>query len=283
MAEADSGRHHRSGSPVARTGRPMAPIPNPGSAKGRLAVALRTARARRGLSRREIALRIGTSIGTVQRAESGHDLPTLETAQAFAGACHLDMERIETLWRKAAQRGRKQPLTRARPLPQIVDTAELGLALRQAWELNGCPSADEMERRARVRAHEFVPLSRSTAWRIRERDQSVTSEKQLFAYLVACQEPEKRFPLWSDTWHRVRQAKSRGEGAGDARRQWLEAAEAAQHLREVGLTPLERFPGHLAPWTVRCRRRACRQVSRIRYADIVATAYGCRICAGIIA
>lgn len=256
----------------------MAPIPNPSSWKGRLAGELRTGRVRRGLTRQEAAVKVGTSIGTIQRAESGCDLPTLETARTIAAVCHLDEERIETFWRKASQRGGKQHLTRARPLRQIVDAAELGVALRRVWEMNGCPSADEMERRARARAGEFVRLSRSTAWRIRERDQSVTSEKQLFAYLVACEVPEKRFLLWSEAWQRVRQAESRGDGTGDGRR--LMAAEAEQRLHEFGLVAEERFPGSMAPWTVRCRRRACRQVSRIRYANIVAGVGGCPVCAG---
>lgn len=258
----------------------MAPIPNPSSSKGRLAGELRAGRVRCGLTRQEVAVKVGTSIGTIQRAESGRDLPTLETARAIAALCQLDEERIETFWRKASQRGRKPHLTRARPLQQIMDAAELGVALRRVWEMNGCPSADEMERRARARAGEFVRLSRSTAWRIRERDQSVTSEKQLFAYLVACEVSDRRFRLWSETWHRVRQADSRGMRAGDARGQGLKAVEAEQRLRDVGLVPQERYPGSMAPWTVRCRRRACRQVTRIRFADIVAGRGGCRVCAG---
>ncbi|MGW9398618.1 helix-turn-helix transcriptional regulator, partial [Streptomyces sp. NPDC055642] len=108
----------------------MAPIPNPSSWKGRLATELRTGRDRRGLTRQEVAAKVGTSIGTIQRAESGRDLPTLETARAIAAVCHLDEEGIESFWRKASQRGRQLPLTRARPLRQIVDAAELGVALR---------------------------------------------------------------------------------------------------------------------------------------------------------
>lgn len=240
----------------------MAPIPDPYSSKGRLAGELRTGRVRRGLTRQEVSLKVGTSIATVQRAESGRGLPTLETARAIAAVCQLNEERIESFWRKASQRGRQQHLTRARPLQQITDAAELGVAPRRVWEMNGCPSVDEMERRVRVRAGEFVRLSRSTGWRIRERDQSVTSEKQLFAYLVACEVSDKRFRLWSETWHRVRQVESRGERTGDARRQGLKAVEAEQRLYEVGFIPQERYPGSMVPWTVRCRRRACRQVSQ---------------------
>ncbi|MEV8547677.1 helix-turn-helix transcriptional regulator [Streptomyces sp. NPDC051572] len=265
---------------MALTGRPMAPVPNLNSWKGRLATALREGRIARGLTRPQVADKVGTSVGTIQRAESGRGLPTLQMAHAIAVVCRLDGEQIESLWRKASQRGRKQHLTRARPLPQIVNTAELGLALRRVWEMNGCPSSREMERRAKARVREFGLLSRSTAWRIRERDQPVMSKEQLFAYLVACEVPEPRFHLWAGTWQRVRQAESRRNTTGDARQWALRAAEAEQRLREAGLDPEERFPGSRVPWTVRCRRRTCRKISRIRYADFITGASGCRVCAG---
>lgn len=258
----------------------MAPIPNPNSWKGRLAAELREGRAARGLTRPQVADKVGTSVGTIQRAESGRDLPTLQMAHAIAVVCRLNGEQIESLWRKASQRGRKQHLTRARPLPQIVNTAEMGLALKRVWEEDGRPSAREMERRARARIREFGPLSRSTAWRIRERDQAAISKKQLFAYLAACEVPAARFPLWAEAWLRVRQSEKRRDTTGDARQWTLRAAEAEQRLRDAGLVPEERFPGSRVPWTVRCRRRTCRQISRIRYADIIAGAAGCRVCGG---
>lgn len=265
---------------MALTGRPMAPIPEPNSWKGRLAAELRKGRAARGMTRSQIAEKVGTSIGTIQRAESGRDLPTLQMAHAIADVCLLDEERVESLWRRASQRGRRRHLTRARPLAQVVNSAELGLALRRAWEMNGCPSTREMERRAKTRIHEFGHLSRSAAWRIRERDQAVASEKQLFAYLVACEVPEPRFRLWATAWRRVRQTERRGYTTGDSYHRSVRAAEAEQRLLEAGLVPEERFPGSRVPWTVRCRRRTCRQISRIRYADFVVGNSGCRVCAG---
>ncbi|MFC9131876.1 helix-turn-helix transcriptional regulator [Streptomyces sp. NPDC057099] len=258
----------------------MAPIPNPKTSKGRLAAVLRAGRSASELTRQQVADKVGTSVGTIQRAESGRALPTLQMAHAIALVCHLDGERIESLWRKASQRGRKQQPARARPPAQIVNSAELGLALRRLWQVNGCPSLDEMERRAKARIREFGSLSRSTAWRIRERDQSVASKEQLFAYLVACEVPEKRFRLWAEAWHRARQAESRRAAADDARQWVLRAAEAEQRVREAGLVPEERFRGSTVPWTVRCRRRSCRQVSRIRYTAFIASGVGCRYCAG---
>ncbi|MFC9680465.1 helix-turn-helix transcriptional regulator [Streptomyces sp. NPDC056948] len=258
----------------------MAPIPHPKTWKGRLAAALRAGRSALALTRQQVAEKVGTSVGTIQRAESGRALPTLQMAHAIAVVCQLDRDRIESLWRKASQSGRKQPAPRARPPAQILNSAELGLALRQLWQMNGCPSLDEMERRSKARIREFGSLSRSTAWRIRERDQSVVSKKQLFAYLVACEVPEKRFPLWAETWHRVRQAESRRAAQSDARQWALTAAEAERRVREAGLVPEEPFRGGTVPWTVRCRRRSCRQVSRIRYAAFIASGLGCRICAG---
>lgn len=154
------------------------------------------------------------------------------------------------------------------------------MTARRVWEMNGCLSSREMERRAKARVREFGLLSRSTAWRIRERDQPVMSKKQLFAYLVACEVPEPRFHLWAETWQRVRQAESRRHTTGDARQWALKAAEAEQRLREAGLDPEERFPGSRVPWTVRCRRRTCRKISRIRYADFITGSSGCRVCAG---
>ncbi|MDT0616536.1 helix-turn-helix transcriptional regulator [Streptomyces lancefieldiae] len=264
---------------MSRTGRPMSPIPDPNSPKGRLAGQFRAGRGRRGLTQEQMAAKVGTSIGTVQRAESGRVLPTLPMALAIATVCHLDEEHIESLWRKASRRGRKPHLTRARPLRQITDAAELGVALVRVWELNGCPSAREMERRVRERG-EFGFLSHSAAWRIRERDQSVTSEKQLFAYLTACEVSEKSFLLWSLTWHRVCRVESSSEDTGDnRRRKLLHAAAAERHLKDLGLIPQERFPGSRVPWTVRCRRRKCRQISRIRYADVIRHGQGCLVCA----
>ncbi|MCF2131016.1 helix-turn-helix transcriptional regulator [Strepomyces sp. STD 3.1] len=265
---------------MSHIGRPMAPIPEPNSWKGRLAAELRRGRAARGLTRAQVAEKVGTSIGTIQRAEAGRDLPTLQMAHAIADVCYLDEEHVESLWRKASQRGGRRHLTRARPLAQILNSAELGLALRRVWEMNGCPSSREMERRARARIREFGHLSRSAAWRIRERDQTVASQKQLFAYLVACEVPEPRFQHWADAWRRVRHSEKRGYTTGDNRQWALKAAEAEQRLLEAGLVAEERFPGSRAPWTVRCRRRTCRQVSRIRYADFIGGDGGCRVCAG---
>ncbi|MGV9290959.1 hypothetical protein [Streptomyces sp. NPDC003719] len=154
------------------------------------------------------------------------------------------------------------------------------MALRRIWETNGCPSTREMERRAKARIREFGHLSRSAAWRIRERDQPVTSEKQLFAYLIACEVPEPRFHLWAEAWRRVRQTEKRHHttGSTDHHQGALKAAEAEQRLHEAGLVPEERFPGSHVPWTVRCRRRTCRQVSRIRYAHFIAGGSSCPVC-----
>ncbi|BCL26118.1 hypothetical protein GCM10017557_09770 [Streptomyces aurantiacus] len=136
-----------------------------------------------------------------------------------------------------------------------------------------------MEERAAARAGEFVHLSRSAAWRIRTRTQRVTSEKQLYVYLVACDVPEKAFPAWAQTCNRAaagaqtRRARTAGSArpmaANSRRSSPATARRRSSTARTVprGETPVER-PMPTA---------TCHQVSRIRHATIIAGA-GCPVC-----
>ncbi|MFB7189853.1 hypothetical protein ACFC0C_37585 [Streptomyces sp. NPDC056178] len=81
-------------------------------------------------------------------------------------------------------------MTDAPRLKLVRTSADLAAALRRVWEENGEPSSRQMEERAEVRSKEFAPLSRMSAWRIRERKQPVTSVRQMHAYLIACEVPE---------------------------------------------------------------------------------------------
>jgi hypothetical protein len=136
-----------------------------------------------------------------------------------------------------------------------------------------------MEKRAEARSRTFTPLSRMSAWRIRERKQPTASLRQLYAYLIACEVPEEQFGLWAEAWHRVRRYEAAGKTVStDAVRpsRRVNAADAIAVMREAGLEPLDPFPGSVIPWTARCRE--CGQISRVKYAK-VKFGTGCRVCA----
>ncbi|MEU9214177.1 helix-turn-helix transcriptional regulator [Streptomyces sp. NPDC048415] len=89
----------------------MTPILDPRNGPGRLALELRRARSRRGLTRQELADWIGRSVATVQRAEAGHTRPSWSVVKDIARACWLSIAAIETLGKGAS--GHSTPLTEA--------------------------------------------------------------------------------------------------------------------------------------------------------------------------
>ncbi|WP_251096679.1 helix-turn-helix domain-containing protein [Streptomyces sp. Caat 7-52] len=166
-----------------RRGRPIQPVPDPKHGPGRLAEELRRGRRQRRLTRPELAQKIDRSIATVQRAEAGHVRPPWPVVQGIAEACRLDLATVEVLWKEASA---PAPDRVDAPHLKLVHTpADLAAALRRAWLENGEPSVRQMERRAEARASEFTPLSRMSAWGIRERKQPIASLRQLHAYLAA--------------------------------------------------------------------------------------------------
>ncbi|MER6354631.1 helix-turn-helix domain-containing protein [Streptomyces sp. NPDC001634] len=278
-----------------RRGRPIEPVPDPKHGPGRLAEELRRGRRQRGLTRPELAQKIDRSIATVQRAEAGHVRPPWPVVQAIAEACRLDLATVEALWKEACA---PAPDRVDAPHLKLVHTpADLAAALRGAWLENGEPSVRQMERRAEARASEFTPLSRMSAWRIRERKQPTASLRQLHAYLVACDVRDEVFPAWTEAWIRIRrreEAAGNGRGvnrdtdvtghaspdaSGVKRLHRITAADAVAVMRRAGLQPIDPFPGTYRPWTAKCL--TCEQVSRFRYASVHDRGSSCPYCARV--
>jgi transcriptional regulator with XRE-family HTH domain len=258
----------------------MTPIEDPGHGIGRLARELRRGRSRRGLTRRALAGEIGRSVTTIQRAEAGQVRPTLAVARDIAAACGMAVDEIEVLWKKASRPGRGHRLTDAPRLALVRTSADLAAALRRVWEENGEPSSRQMEARAEARAKDFAPLSRMSAWRIRERQQPVTSVRQLYAYLIACEIPEETFTSWAKAWQRARREERLAPkhvptpASGHPRRR-VTPAEAVASMLDAGLRPIDPFPGQQSPWTAECMK--CNSISRVRYSR-VKSGVGCRVC-----
>ncbi|MFB7852773.1 multiprotein-bridging factor 1 family protein [Streptomyces sp. NPDC056053] len=258
----------------------MAPIDDPHNGVGRLARELREGRSRRGLTRRELGSRINRSLTTIQRAEAGEVRPTLLVAREIAEACGIGADDIEVLWKKASRLGRGHRMTDAPRLNLVRTSADLAAALRRVWEENGEPTSRQMEERAEARSKEFAPLSRMSAWRIRERKQPVTSVRQMHAYLIACEVPEESFPGWVKAWQRAKRDERRAPrpapapAPGHPRRK-VTPSEAFSFMLQAGLKPLDPFPGQMAPWTAMCT--TCSSISRVRYSK-VKMGIGCRIC-----
>ncbi|MFF1932017.1 helix-turn-helix domain-containing protein [Streptomyces sp. NPDC058228] len=261
-------------------GRPMMPIEGPDKGIGKLARELRRGRSRRGLTRRELAAEIGRSVTTVQRAEAGQVRPPWPVAQDIAAACGMDVDETQILWKKASRPGHGNYLTDAPHLHLARTLADLAAALRRIWEENGEPTLRQMEERAEGRSKDFAPLSRMTAWRIRERKQKISSVQQLHAYLIACEVPEDSFASWTNAWRRVRRndrvapVNSPVPDSGHPRRR-VAPAEAVAFMMDAGLRPLDPFPGQEMPWTAECRK--CKRISRVRYSRVRA-GETCRIC-----
>lgn len=244
----------------------------------RLAQELRRARLRSRMTRKKLAKRVGRSISTVQRAEAGMVRPTWPVTRAIASVCGIDLGTVERLWREAG-RSRRTRLTEAPGVGLILTPADLAAALRRAWEGDGEPSLRIMEARAEARAREYTPLSRMSAWRIRERKQAASSLSQLYAYLTACQVPKSEFPVWAQAWHRAgrHETPSRYWSAPEDRSLHGDPSpqRAAALMLEAGLVTEDPFPGPYAPWTARCRQ--CGKLSRYRFIQVL-EGTSCPVC-----
>ncbi|MFB7452970.1 multiprotein-bridging factor 1 family protein [Streptomyces sp. NPDC056194] len=256
---------------------------NAANGMGELAEYLRAARRKRGLTRGELASKLGCSITTVQRAEGGKISPARDTVHGYIRVCVLNHVQAEALWNKAVSfyRGRVPRSYTQAPRPDLVRTAdELGAALARIWEQNGRPSTREMERRAEGRYKETrAPLSRSTAERISRRKSLPGSQRTLHAYLVACEVPEAKFPMWVQAWGRVqgrRQAVRERERREARRVIQRQALEAKDRMREAGLIPLDKYRGPVAPWSA--RHIPCDTVSRFRFRSVLEGSAHCPVC-----
>lgn len=174
---------------------------------GELAEYLRAARCKKGLSHAQLAEQLGCSITDRPACRRGKIPPARDTVDGYIRVCVLDHTQAEGLWSKAVNLrcGRTLRSYTQAPRPDLVRTAdELGAALAPVWEQNGRPSTREMERRAEGRYKETrASLSRSTAERISRRKSLPGSERTPRAYLVACEAPEAKFPMWVQAWGRV--------------------------------------------------------------------------------
>ncbi|MCT9094339.1 helix-turn-helix transcriptional regulator [Streptomyces sp. ASQP_92] len=270
--------------------RPENPLPSTTSALGRLATYLRSERTRMGLTYTQLSERAELSPSTLQRAASGTTLPTLAVAVAFDQACGGKGE-ARDLWR-AAQREQRRQLTGPRPtgplLDLVSDLRDLSNALIELHDRNGAPSMRLMEQRAEAKASQHGPLSRSAAHRILRRRAVPRTQKQLHAFLTACQVADVERPKWVRAWltaqrsHRPepthkspyyaeRKADAAVSLGGRGSAQW-----AAASFRAVGLEPLEAFHGFTAPWSFRCTR--CNSVGRGRLSDLGRPTAGCQVC-----
>jgi hypothetical protein len=122
--------------------------------------------------------------------------------------------------------------------------------------------------------------SRGCPWRIRERKQPVTSVRQLYAYLIACEIPEDSFPTWAKAWQRAKREERLAPRhipapASAHPRRRVTPAEAVAFMLDAGLRPLDPFPGQQSPWTAECKK--CNSISRVRYSKVKA-GVGCRVC-----
>ncbi|MFD7665677.1 helix-turn-helix domain-containing protein [Streptomyces sp. NPDC059788] len=242
-----------------RRGRPLAPIKTLDRRVGQLAHELRRARLRLGISRPELAVKVSRSVATIHRAEAGRVRVPWPVTRDIAVACHMDLDAVERMWLKAGRAGHTR-LAEAPRVTLIRTAADLAAALRRVWQENNEPSVRKMEVRAEARAQDYVPLSRMSAWRIRQRKQATSSLGQLCAYLIACEVPEADFPLWAQAWARVRShelAVPRQAGVpvfSPAMPRGISPRRASAVMLEAGLQPLDPFPGATVPWTARCQR-----------------------------
>jgi len=260
----------------------MKPIPQARTGVGKLALELRHGRARSGLSRDRLAGLIRRSVTTIQRAESGKTRLPWPVTRDIATACALDLEDIEMLWKNACWPIGGTRLTPAPKVELVRTPHDLAAALRRVWEEAGEPSLRQMENRAEDRARQYVPLSRMTAQRIRERQHVPSSIQQLFAYLYACGVPETSFTEWARAWQRAAQyvapiPKAATVVAGEPSRK-ISSKGAADVMLAAGLTPLDEFPGPAVPWSARCRK--CKKISRFLFYQVENGTQSCRACAG---
>ncbi|MFD3939721.1 helix-turn-helix domain-containing protein [Streptomyces sp. NPDC058611] len=165
-------------------------------------MALRDLRTTAGLSYDKLAARSGVSATALKRATSGRHVPTRETVEVIAAACHAqDDEGLAELWRDAriAERGRLQG--RRRPAsPELVTTpGALSQALVYFYERAGAPTL----RRLSILAGGRHLLPVSTAGRVVAGQVLPASRQQCLAFLEACGMGLRLRGRWADTYDRI--------------------------------------------------------------------------------
>ncbi|WP_446044693.1 helix-turn-helix domain-containing protein [Streptomyces olivaceus] len=259
-----------------------------------LAKLLRDGRGTKGMTYRDLASRSGGDYSptTLQRAASGERLPRREVARAYAHACGLDIDHVDSLWEAAYRE--KQRSARGESLPTglpphlVHSLADLSAALVALHAAHGGPTIRLMHKRARQRSAECIPLSTSTLHRILRRTAVPTSRGGLHAFLIGCEVPLPQRYLWEQAAARARRnhradaaqahkvmAQLEAQFAEDATRR-LTPERATQLLRTAGFHPAETYRGFTVPWTVRCL--ACDGVQRMRLSDVTQGPRRCPVC-----
>lgn len=182
-------------------GRREKPVATSNGALEKLACWLRAQRAAGGWSYAQLADRAGCHATTLQRAASGHGVPSARAVQAYAQACCAPVDVAMELWRKARRGGHYgSGDARPAPSPMYLDTIgkfKAGLQELYAWA--GRPTVRDMEQRA----GEWGRLPHSTAHRIVQGQTVPRDEHQLIGFLVACGVTETEHRLWGDAWRRA--------------------------------------------------------------------------------
>ncbi|MGW3341353.1 helix-turn-helix domain-containing protein [Streptomyces sp. NPDC001009] len=269
-------------------------VPDPGTAVGQLASALRRSRAAQGLTQSQAADAIEVSTSTIQRAEAGRAAPKKTVVDGYIAKLGLDHDEAKRLYERATRSpGRQRRSLTQAPHPRMVSTSdELGRALARVWEENDCPSMQTLEdrvhdaRKANDRRKPYVFLARSVAYRISHRQQLPSGIDQLRAYLYACQVTERRFSVWVQAYHRVKvkekeESAAKKSAAGEERKRWrgyVGENRAHRIMQNANLIPGEPFPRSVtAPWTATCH--TCGLVGRFRVSALIQGRGGCPACA----
>jgi DNA-binding SARP family transcriptional activator/transcriptional regulator with XRE-family HTH domain len=182
-------------------GRREKPIATPNEALEKLARWLRAQRAAQGWSYAQLADRAGCHATTLQRAASGHGVPSARAVQAYARACGASVEVAMDLWRQA-RRGEHygSAVVRSAPSPMYVDQiGKFKAGLQELYARAGRPPVRDMEQRAGA----WGRLPHSTAHRIVQGQTVPRDERQLIGFLIACGVSETEHRPWTDAWRRV--------------------------------------------------------------------------------
>lgn len=228
-------------------GRPELPVPRPDRASGSLALGLRAARHRAGITNKELAVTTAFSRQTLQRAASGRGVPDIAVVKAYAQGCGADPEPLLALWKKARiekEQHRRGRLSSAAPnVRQIRDEADLGAALNRLHVQAGAPTCRDVEKRT-AKAEGVVKIPKTTAHLFITRQRIPRSAEQmralLFAYNIA---PASQGP-WLKAWNRVERHLD-SERAKKTREQEAHRgpARARRNRLEQLLTTATRIPG----------------------------------------
>lgn len=104
-------------------------------------------------------------------------------------------QRAVRLWKRARYAQQRPGRACVEVCPEYVrDWRDLSGALRDLHAYAGFPSSAEMERRAGG----WGGLPHSTAHRILKARGVPTTERQLYGLLLACEEPRRRWSLWTE-------------------------------------------------------------------------------------